>query len=79
MDFPTNIVDFGGFDSSTILSLWGEIPRPIGDLPESLTQAMLVGVMLVGRLGISRGMHILYRGRRHSMLYDYVMLLYDVI
>ena len=26
----TNIVDFRGFDSSTILSLGGGIPRPIG-------------------------------------------------
>ena len=27
---PTNIADFGGFDSSTILILRGGIPRPIG-------------------------------------------------
>ena len=49
---PTNIVDFGGVDSSVILILRGGIPRPIGDFPESLTQAMLVGVMLVGGLGV---------------------------
>ena len=48
---PTNIVDFGGFDSSTILNSRGEIPRPIGNFPESLSQAMLVGTMLVGGLG----------------------------
>ena len=26
----------------------------IGDLPESLSQAMLVGILLVGRLGVFR-------------------------
>ena len=50
----TNIVDFGGFDSSTTLILRGGIPRPTGDSLESLTQAMLVGVMLVGRLGVDK-------------------------
>ena len=29
-NLPTNIVHFGGFDSSTILILRGGIPRPIG-------------------------------------------------
>ena len=47
-----NIVDFGGFDSSTILIWRGGISRPIGDFPESLRQAMLVGIMLVGKLGV---------------------------
>ena len=51
-DLPTNIVDAIGFDSSAILSLRGGIPRPTGDFPESLSQAMLVGIMLAGRLGI---------------------------
>ena len=45
-------MDFGGFDSSIILILMGGIPRPIGDFPGSLNQAMLVGVMLVGRFGV---------------------------
>ena len=55
-NLPTNTcgVDFRGFDSSTILRLRGEVPRPIGDLPESLSQAMSVGTMLVGRLGVAR-------------------------
>ena len=52
-NLPTNIVDFRGFDSSTILIWRGGIPRPIGDFPESSSQAMLVGVMLVGGLGVS--------------------------
>ena len=49
---PTNIADFRGFDSSVILILRGGIPRPIGDFPEGLSQAMLVWIMLVGRLGV---------------------------
>ena len=50
-DPSTNIVDFRGFDSSIILIQRGGIPRPIGNFPESLSQAILVGIMLVGRLG----------------------------
>ena len=50
---PTNIVDFRGFDSIIILILRGGISRPLGNFLESLSQAMLVGTMLVGRLGIS--------------------------
>ena len=47
----TNIMDFRGLDSSIIIILRGGIPRPVGDFPESLSQAIfLVGVMLVGRL-----------------------------
>ena len=50
----TNIMDFRGFDSSIILMLRGGISRRIGKLPGSLSQAILVGIMLVGRLGIKR-------------------------
>ena len=40
----------GGLDSSIILILRGGIPRrPVGDFPEGLSQAMLVGVTLVIR------------------------------
>ena len=49
-NLPTNIVGFRGFDSSIFLNSRGGIPRPIGNLLESLSQAMLVGVMSVGRL-----------------------------
>ena len=49
---PTNIVGFRRFDSSMILILRGGILMSIGDFPESLSQAMLVGIMLVGRLGV---------------------------
>ena len=47
-------MDFRGFDSIIIFILRGGIPRPIVNFPESLTQAMLVGVMLVGGLGVNR-------------------------
>ena len=48
----TNVMDFRGFESSIILILRGDIPRPIGNFPQSLSQAMLVGIMLVGRSGV---------------------------
>ena len=48
----TKILDFRGFDSSIILFLRGAIPSPIGKFPESLSQAVLAGIMLVGRLGV---------------------------
>ena len=51
-NLPTNVVDFRGFDSSTTLILRGEILMSIGSFPESSSQAMIVGVMLVGRLGV---------------------------
>ena len=51
-NLPTNIVDFRGFDSSIILILRGGFPRPIGYSQKNLSQAMLVGVILVGRLGV---------------------------
>ena len=47
----TKILDFRGFNSSIILISRGEIPISMGNLPESLSQAILVGIMLVGRLG----------------------------
>ena len=39
-NLPTNIVDFGVFDSSIRLLLRGGILMPIEDFPESLSQAM---------------------------------------
>ena len=51
-NLPTNIVDFRGFDSSIISILRDGILRPLGNFPGSLSQAILVGIMLVGRLGI---------------------------
>ena len=49
---PTNIVDFIWFYSSIVLIVWRGTLMSIGDFPESLSQAMLVGVMLVGGFGI---------------------------
>ena len=48
----TKLLEFRGFDSSIILILRGGIPMPIGNVPESLSQAILVGIILVGRLGV---------------------------
>ena len=52
-NFPSNIVGFRGFDSSIILIIRGSILVPIGDFPESLSRAVLVGIMLLGRFGVS--------------------------
>ena len=41
---PTNIMDFRGFDSGTILILRVGILMSMGNFPESLTQAILAGV-----------------------------------
>ena len=48
----TNIMDFRGFDSSIILILRGGVLMSIGDFSGSLSQAILVGIMLVGRLSV---------------------------
>ena len=39
----TKILDFRGFDANIILILRGGIPRPVGNLPEVLSQRILVG------------------------------------
>ena len=48
-NLQTNILDFRGFDQSRILRLRVGIPRPAGNFPESLSQRILVGIILVGR------------------------------
>ena len=47
----TKIVDFRGFDSSIILILRCDIFMSIEISPEMLSQQILVGIILVGRLG----------------------------
>ena len=49
----TNIMELRRFDSSKILISRCAIPRPIGNVPESLSQAILVGIMLVGKLCVA--------------------------
>ena len=48
----TNIMDFRGFDSSAIINFRGELPRHVGVFPEIMSQAILAGIILVGRLGV---------------------------
>ena len=43
------ILDFGGFDSSRILILRGGTLMSIGDSPESLSEAILVGIINISR------------------------------
>ena len=46
------VLDFGGFDASRILMLRGWIFMSIGNFPEVSSQAILVGMIFVGRLGV---------------------------
>ena len=48
----TKILDFRGFDSSILLSLRCGILMSIGDVQNVLSQQILVGIILVGRLGV---------------------------
>ena len=48
----TKILDFRGFDSGRILISRGGILMSVGDFPEVLSQRILVGIILVGRLGV---------------------------
>ena len=53
---PIKSLDFRGFDSSRLNYEGWEFSCPydfIGGLPESLTQGLLVGKLLVGGLGVS--------------------------
>ena len=50
----TKILDFRGFDSSRILILRGRIFMSMGNFPDVLSQRILVGIILVGRLGVNR-------------------------
>ena len=50
-NLPTNIVDIRGFDSSMMLNLRGGILMSVGDFPESLSQAMLVGCNVSREIG----------------------------
>ena len=52
-NLPTNIAGFRGFDS-VILILRGGIPRPIGNLQESLSQAILIGMIFSREIGRTR-------------------------
>ena len=47
-----NILDFRGFGSSIILNSRGGHFRSIGNFPESLSQRILAGIILVGRLDV---------------------------
>ena len=50
----TKILDIRGFDSSIIFILRAGILMSIGNFPEVLSQRILVGIILVGRLGVRR-------------------------
>ena len=47
-----NILDFRGFDSNINLEFKGGILMSMGNFTENLSQAILVGIILVGRFGV---------------------------
>ena len=47
-NFCTRITDFRGFASSIILNFRGGSLMSVGRFPESLTQAILAGMILLG-------------------------------
>ena len=52
---PTKSFDFRGLDSSRLLILKGgssHVLKIVGSFPESLSQGLLVGKLLVGGLGV---------------------------
>ena len=51
----TQTMDFRGLDSSRILIVRGGILMSIGNFPESLSQAILVGIISGSRLGVLGG------------------------
>ena len=55
VNLHTRILDFRGFDSSRILILRGGILMSTGNFTESLSQQVLAGKFLVGRLGVAQG------------------------
>ena len=56
----TETLDFRGFDSSRIAILRGGILRPIGISLEMLSQAILGGMILVGRLGVKAAAELVW-------------------
>ena len=63
------ILDFSGFDTNVILILRGGILMSIGYFPESLSQEILAGIILVGRLvGASPVRTLRARGRSSTFI-----------
>ena len=58
----TKTLDVRGFDSTRILTLGGGTLMSIGNFPEVLSQRILAGIALVGRLGVMRSRAGLQRG-----------------
>ena len=67
-DLRTKILEFRGLGSSRILILRGGILVSIGNFTESLSQAISVGIILVGVLGVVRGEGKLPTKQPHSAL-----------
>ena len=55
-----NTVDVRGFDLCIILTLRGGSTMSMGDIPESLSRAILAGMILVGRLDVASDYYYYY-------------------
>ena len=78
--YSTKILDFRGFAASIILILRGETLTSMAISPESLSQQILLGTILAGRLGVPAG------GDTHSEslhtgidIYIYIIYIYIYI
>ena len=58
----TKILDFRGLDSSIISIIRGGILMSIGNRLESSSQAISVGILLAGRLGVTRDGYLVLQG-----------------
>ena len=67
-DLRTRILDFGGFDSSISFISRSGIPRLEGNFLESMSRAILAGIISAGRLGVAR-----------LALPDHSILLYSIV
>ena len=61
----SEILDFGGLVSSRVLTSRGGTLRSMGNFPETLSQRILAGIILVGRLGVLGG-NRMWRWKRRA-------------
>ena len=75
----TKILDFRGFYSSVILILRGGILMSIGSFSKSLSQRILVGIILVGRFGVSMYSRVPLNIYVYVYMYVYMIYIYIYI
>ena len=66
----TKLLDFREFDSNIIFILGGGIPRPIGNLPDILSQQILVGRFLIGRWAYPKTATVIFHNKIPQTKYE---------